>query len=130
MILLFTLFAAAILSIAYLHHPPITRQAIVHWQTIGRSTRAAGRKIGVHLIPRKHRRMIHFGILGVIAHDYAVAGAKLADLGFLALSALIELEDAETSIAPMGERFERNEPTIDATAETAIATWESEGGAA
>lgn len=51
---------------------------------------------GLHLIPAKHRKHLHWGILLVIAGDLVWAGVRLADFGFLMLAALMEGEETHT----------------------------------
>lgn len=52
------------------------------------------RFFGLHLIPEKHRHRIHFAVIGIIVWDLIHAGMKLADAGFVFLSALMEMEGA------------------------------------
>lgn len=47
----------------------------------------------LHVVPRKHKRVAHFGLIGLIAYDLIHVGAKIADLGFLILAILLEAED-------------------------------------
>lgn len=54
------------------------------------------RCLGLRFVPRRHKRLVHFAVISVIGVDLVLVGAKLADLGFLLLSALIEVEEMIT----------------------------------
>lgn len=48
---------------------------------------------GIAGLTRHHKRILHTLVLSTVAVDLMLVGAKLADLGFLALCLLIELEE-------------------------------------
>lgn len=55
--------------------------------------RCTARYLGFTLIPRKHKRILHTGMLSVIAWEFFHVGAQLSDLLFLLLAFLIEVEE-------------------------------------